>query len=509
MSSAASLRWLSALARISLLVFLLALLFAVCHPVVPVALVRPSEADWMALVPEARSCRKSLVPFPHVRLLGEEPEQSLLAVGACSRDLGITVRGWGGELTILAALSPEGRVLDSRIWKHSETPEYLARLERCRWLEGLRGKSYGDAFHVGDDLDGVSRATVTVQALARSFRQTLRRLAVETLGLPPAVAEEKGLLSEPASGLSGRRPLLLHLLLLLTAALAVRGVARPRWPLSLAPLLLSVFLAWHWGLFLSFEPLLAWLRDPLTWPRQAWSSAVYLLLFILLGFWKGRAFCAGVCPLGASQDLLRFVARPFAVRLSIPVLLRGGKYLLLLLLVGGTVAGYDRVGRCSDPIFHLCTASWAPPLAGWLLGGILLVSAFLPRFWCHVLCPLGAFWGGIAAFGPGSSRQGAGRCAACGEGGALRSECLSCSLDRGGRTSASGPWVHRTSLLLFALLLAAFLAPVFWFGRRDSSSGSELEERARVFRQMLREKGLVLHDARYWKVLPRSRGERP
>lgn len=156
---------------------------------------------------------------------------------------------------------------------------------------------------------------------------------------------------------------------------------------------------------------------------------IFLLGTILLfGALLGRALCGWVCPFGFLQELLYKIPSP-KFKLWRP--LGYGKYLSLFLLV---IAVPLVLG--TESIFYFCrlcpaaaieaslpyavmqggfTSFWGPMIRFSLFGVIILFVITTQRFFCRVLCPVGAmtsFFNPISAF---ALRQKTQDCPACGE----------------------------------------------------------------------------------------------
>jgi Na+-translocating ferredoxin:NAD+ oxidoreductase RnfG subunit len=94
-----------------------------------------------------------------------------------------TANGYGGPLTVAVAVSPEDIILGTALVSAKETPSYLTRVLGNGGLSRLIGKSYGDDFQLGRDVDTISGATYTTRALADSVAQASREIAKNQLGL--------------------------------------------------------------------------------------------------------------------------------------------------------------------------------------------------------------------------------------------------------------------------------------------------------------------------------------
>jgi len=161
-----------------------------------------------------------------------------------------------------------------------------------------------------------------------------------------------------------------------------------------------------------------------TVPAWAWLGLAVLILTALLG----RVFCGWVCPLGSLQQLVSWIAGP--QRRKRPKLNRYRRWFALkylVLVVGLVVAafGLNLLGWIDPiPLLHRGVAMGVRPLwhggqmtAGWvsfaLVAAILLLSAWMPRFFCRAVCPLGAMLGVVARVAPVRIRRSGTDCTGC------------------------------------------------------------------------------------------------
>ncbi|HUV38716.1 MAG TPA: 4Fe-4S binding protein [Planctomycetota bacterium] len=124
-----------------------------------------------------------------------------------------------------------------------------------------------------------------------------------------------------------------------------------------------------------------------------WTVVAFFALPLLFALLFGRVFCAGVCPLGAMQDLVlirpltlpRWLARALG---TLPWV-----YLGLAVLFAATnavfiICRYDPF----VPFFRL-----AGPMTMFIAGAaVLVLSTFVGRPYCRFLCPYGALLGGLS-----------------------------------------------------------------------------------------------------------------
>jgi polyferredoxin/formate hydrogenlyase subunit 6/NADH:ubiquinone oxidoreductase subunit I len=212
-------------------------------------------------------------------------------------------------------------------------------------------------------------------------------------------------------------------------------------------------------IFLDVDPLIgltAWLRTG-TWNGLMWLSAVTLLLAFLLG----RSFCGWICPLGtlaqasgrlrrprrAEKETDRF-RRAQDIKVGMLVFVLGGALAgaqwsgildPLCLLVRGLAIGFGPglewsvrgaaavlartpLGAVTEPIYRATRDSLLashPPhfeqgtMLALLLVTVLALSWVIRRFWCRILCPLGALLGLTARIGALRLRQDESSCTSC------------------------------------------------------------------------------------------------
>lgn len=124
--------------------------------------------------------------------------------------------------------------------------------------------------------------------------------------------------------------------------------------------------------------------------NPAYSIPVSVILFfalpIVFSLFFGRTFCAGVCPLGAIQDVLVF--RPVAMKSWVLKVLGLIPFIYLGLAILYAATATDFIICRYDPFvgFFRLNASFMM----FMLGGVLLLlGVFIARPYCRFLCPYG------------------------------------------------------------------------------------------------------------------------
>jgi polyferredoxin len=153
--------------------------------------------------------------------------------------------------------------------------------------------------------------------------------------------------------------------------------------------------------------LAATLRPEVVLPTAA---VVLLVLPLLTALLWGRAFCGGVCPLGAVQEVAGVYSRRLPAWISrwLPL----GPWLVLAVTAGVAVLG-DRLPCVLDPWVTLFRRSGST--GAWIALGLwLLAAAVVWRPFCRLLCPLGALLGLASRLAWRPRRIDPDRCRDCG-----------------------------------------------------------------------------------------------
>lgn len=131
------------------------------------------------------------------------------------------------------------------------------------------------------------------------------------------------------------------------------------------------------------------------WRTIAGIAAVLGLLVLVWTMFRGRSFCAWMCPLGTAQEVLFSLrSRKYRMRHQVPKFydrrLAFIKYVVLAITLVTSILGIGWIYILACPMNAL---AMLPRIAvpGLLLLAVILVSAFfLERAWCRFLCPYGA-----------------------------------------------------------------------------------------------------------------------
>jgi len=289
--------------------------------------------------------------------------------------------GYGGPIDMLVGVSPSGRILGTRVVAQRESPGFFRRFTSENFFRQYDGVPIMNTLRLGEDLDGLSGATLSAEGIAAGVRQAVRLVAQEGLhtALPP---EQKRLqIGVPE----------IVLVLLFVAGYVGHRMQR------------SAKRAVRWGTMLTGMIVLGFVYTaPLTiaqivglvsgyWPD--WHNNLYWYLVVggvlLVTAADGKnPYCAWFCPFGAFQECLGAltrapVYRPRGVHEALTWVQRGlalTAILLGLALRRPGVSTYEPYAALFD--LRGTGAEWA------LLVIITLASLVIYRPFCSYLCPI-------------------------------------------------------------------------------------------------------------------------
>ena len=301
------------------------------------------------------------------------------------------IRGYRGPVPVRVGMDVSGRIVGLKLLQNNETPQNIDQIHNERFLDQFHGKLHSDPLAIGEDIDGVTSATVTCDAICRGVREAAGKVATAELAAapPPEAPGSKwgGILMDP-----------LNYAIILLFAWAIVA-SRTRWRRYRAEtLVLSIAVLGFWGKRLfSVQHVV----DIFTWqlPPPADQFAWYLLAVGAIGtsFFFGRLYCGWLCPFGALTEFIGAAARRLGLSLKpsprVTRPLHPIKYVVLvaspvLYLVGGAAA------LSFEPFFDTFTLSFLKE-GGLSLRWIWLIflataSMVHIRFYCKYICPAGA-----------------------------------------------------------------------------------------------------------------------
>ena len=141
------------------------------------------EVGFKQIFPEAADF-KAVTPVEPLPERVEEPVYQ--ALDSSGNVLGLVYNaigdGYGGPVKVAVGVDPDqGQIVGLAVLSHTETAGLGSRIEEPSFRDQFAGKPVTDPFEVGRDVDGITAATVSSQAVSRAVGETARGV-LEALG---------------------------------------------------------------------------------------------------------------------------------------------------------------------------------------------------------------------------------------------------------------------------------------------------------------------------------------
>jgi ferredoxin len=186
------------------------------------------------------------------------------------------------------------------------------------------------------------------------------------------------------------------------------------------------------GKFLEIDPLIAVASAIST--HTVYKGLLWSLIILIPTLFLGRFFCNWICPYGTLHQFVGWLFRSSAAHSNRYRPSQQVKYYILAAMLVAAAFGSLQIGLL-DPLcllYRSFTGAVIPTSAmpisnlvggqrvhqgGWLIGsvlfGLLAMNLVYPRFFCRVLCPLGALLGLLARFAWWRIERDPQRCTGC------------------------------------------------------------------------------------------------
>lgn len=137
------------------------------------------EAQLKRLFPSAGSFSPKEGNPPHYKVYASDGK-TLAGFVFWTPEIVPLERGYDGPIKMLVGLDTRAILAGILVVEHHE-PYGNFSVDPPEFAAQFKGKNIRDAFKVGDDIDAISRATITVTSSSRAVRNSARRIAREFL----------------------------------------------------------------------------------------------------------------------------------------------------------------------------------------------------------------------------------------------------------------------------------------------------------------------------------------
>jgi transcriptional regulator of nitric oxide reductase len=138
------------------------------------------------LFPNAAEISAKQSSPPHYKIFDRAPDGTthLAGLAFLTTELEPLERGYDGPIKILVGLRADGVLSGIEVIENREPYGYFS-VDTPQFAAQFAGKDLRDAFRVGEDIDAVSRASITMGSATRAIRNSARRIARQLLTPPP------------------------------------------------------------------------------------------------------------------------------------------------------------------------------------------------------------------------------------------------------------------------------------------------------------------------------------
>lgn len=167
------------------LVGLLTMLVSLSVAVAQTPLDPKLEAQLKKVFPAATSfSAKEAGPPPHfVAYTGAGNAKTIAGYVFWTTEVEPLERGYDGPVKMLVGVDMKGLLTGVLVTQHNEPYGYFS-VDPPAFAQQFKGKDIRDPFTVGQDVDAVSRASITIKSSSRAIRNGARRIAKAFIAPP-------------------------------------------------------------------------------------------------------------------------------------------------------------------------------------------------------------------------------------------------------------------------------------------------------------------------------------
>jgi hypothetical protein len=294
------------------------------------------------------------------------------------------ITGYAGPIKVLLALNSKGDITGIKVLEHKETENYVHYLMSPDYLSHFVGKNVNDPFEPDNDIDAISRATVSVEALADTVRRSSRMIALQVYALDVKGSESR---KDIGVGWVVYMSIFLAALCLYSITRRVKGLIRTRdISLLIGILIIGIYLVTPFSILHIFNILLGRISSSYLWYAVVISTIVSVII-------AGRFYCGWLCPFGAIAEFIgKIPLKKWEISSDTDDRWRNLKYIILA--VATAVVLVSRRSEYGNFETYITLFSLHGDYLTWTLVSLMLIiNVRVERFWCRYICPVAALTG--------------------------------------------------------------------------------------------------------------------
>jgi len=347
------------------------------------------------VLPQASRFLRRLQPIPYYE--GYNSNGMFVGVAFVTTEIcPEKTRGFQSRISTLVGVDVQGKIVEVKILQQAESLGRKTRELEGDFINQFVGKDVSDPLILGMDVDAITGATITSSAVNNSIRESLYIISKKVLN--SSELNSKMVRSPTQMSVTFIHFLRLDLVfLLIMAVLVFFGYKENSRFIRYVVFVISIVYLGIWkGGGISIIDIINMLNLNFPFTNDNLYLASLILLTLGLTVFAGRIYCGWLCPFGAFLELLIWISPKYSTPTGLDSYLKGVKYVIFLVLVLFAInlnmpdAAF-KIANIIEPFetfwqIHGNLLAWV-----WLVL-VIILSFFIPRFFCRYLCPLGAFF---------------------------------------------------------------------------------------------------------------------
>jgi len=303
-----------------------------------------------------------------------ETKKNLLGYVVVQRE-----QGWGGPLYVAIEVDLKRKIKNVHVLQHKETSSFYTKLVSNKFFDQFVGKKITSSLALGEDIDSVSRATISSMGFTKAIRSGSYIVAKKIHKLK--IKEKKVLWK------FGSNEVILIVLFLFILIGFIGKFTKIRYFSMAAGL---IFLGFYLSMPLSISHVTSVFFGYFPVPQEYLLWWILILgIFLMIVFIGRNLYCSWLCPFGALQE---FLGRISNINLKLhPHIIKYGKFLrsfltwfsLMIIFISRNPA----LGNYEP--FAAIFSFQGSGIIWYVLPVILFSSFFIRRSWCRFFCPAG------------------------------------------------------------------------------------------------------------------------
>lgn len=324
-------------------------------------------------------------PYGTPTTTGDDTEVVAGSVVVNTTEMGKDIEGYGGAVPVEIYLT-DLKIDSIVLLPNMETAPFVDRVKESGLLESWNGKSITEALKA--PVDAVSGATYTSTAIISNVRLGLE--SVKPAEIQEATAAEGE--TDHQRYVNDSLKYIIAIILALCAAILPIWIHNKVYRIIQQVLNVAVIGFWS-GSFINHTMMINFMSNGLG--LKFTYIGVMTLLLLIVGFiyplfGRHRHYCAWVCPLGGLQDLAGLLNPHHKIKVSPNV---ANVMNWIRRLIWATLIVFLWFGVATTWIdYELFSAFIVQSASPWVLGGaglVVILSIWMPRPYCRLLCPTG------------------------------------------------------------------------------------------------------------------------